>query len=185
MTSMRLAIVLCGRICSGKSSLARSITIGSGIRPVSFGAYFRYLADRQGALHNRSSLQDIGQSYIERYGARSLLEDTLRFYSIGSGDAVLFDGVRHVNMWSEIEKYSSQMVGIWLQADQIIRHRRYEERLGHRVELRDFLVMDGHPVEAETERLTQYCQYSIDSTRDVREVATVAFKLLAPYLKHS
>ena len=92
---MKLAVVVCGRIGSGKSTAVDFVTAEFGFRAVSFGRYVRHLAERRGTPSTRDELQDLGDCLFRSRGSSGLLKDALEHFGISGHDSVVFDGVRH------------------------------------------------------------------------------------------
>ena len=61
---MKLAVVVCGRIGSGKSTAVNFVAAEFGFKVVSFGRYVRHLAQRRGMPSTRDALQDLGRLSI-------------------------------------------------------------------------------------------------------------------------
>ena len=60
-SEMKAAIVICGRIGSGKSTVSAMLASDLSIQVVSFGDYVRQMARRGGRPDTRSALQNFGR----------------------------------------------------------------------------------------------------------------------------
>ena len=96
-SEMKAAIVICGRIGSGKSTVSAMLASDLSIQAVSFGDYIRQMAQRGGRPATRSALQNLGNCLYRQLGASGLLQATLEMAGTDNDEVVIFDGVRHVD----------------------------------------------------------------------------------------
>ena len=167
---MRRAVVVCGRIGSGKSTAAAYVADSFGFKVVSFGRYIRDTADLKGIPNHRDKLQDLGAFLFRSRGASGLLQDALEDSGIKSDDSVVFDGVRHPEVLAEIRQSAETTIAVYLDVGKEERSRRHQSREGFSVSLHDHLVADAHIVEADICRLINGCDLVIDATRPKADI---------------
>ncbi len=167
---MRCAIVVCGRIGSGKSTAVNYVADRFGYRVVAFGRYIRAVADAKGIPTHRENLQDLGACLFRCRGASGLLHDALKHFGVNSGDSVVFDGVRHPEVLAEIRQSAGTTIAVYLDVDNDERSRRHRSREGFDVSPSDHLVADAHIVEAGICRLIDACDVVLDATRPLLEI---------------
>jgi adenylate kinase family enzyme len=85
---MKKSIIIIGRICSGKSSLARALSESLNIPKASFGGYLVELAPQFNLKVSRDSLQNLGQSLIDS-NPEKFLADVIKFS--GSSEEMIFE----------------------------------------------------------------------------------------------
>ena len=167
---MKFAVVICGPIGSGKSAATADLASELGLKVVSFGGYVRAVAEQTGSSSNREMLQDLGENLFKSKGASGLLQAALEYAGIGSDDSVVFDGVRHSGVLTEIRRTSETTIAVFLRVSREERYRRHKARLSSGISLDGFIVIDSHPVEAETNKLDGLCELVIDATLPVAEM---------------
>ena len=162
---MKAAIVICGRIGSGKSTVSAMLASDLSIQVVSFGDYIRQMAQRGGRPDTRSALQNLGDCLYEQLGASGLLQGTLEMASIDSDETVIFDGVRHIDVLSEIRRRAGKTVAIYLDASPEVRYerRRSQEPIG--LSWQEFETINSHIVEGEIGALVELCDFVIDASQ--------------------
>ena len=167
---MRIAIVVCGRMGSGKSRAVRSLCSQYSFRMVSFGDYVRHEASIIGATPNRMDLQNLGEGLHRTLGARGFLRRVLEFAGVQERETAVFDGVRHSGILEEIRALAKATLAVYLAADDLTRYRRLNCRLSGDLDLQEFFSMELHSVEAQVESLKEHCDLVIDASRPITEV---------------
>ena len=167
---MKSAAVICGPIGSGKSTAAAYIASEFGLKVVSFGAYVKDISEQAGSPSTREALQDLGDSSFRSMGSSGLLRAVLEYAGIENHDSVVFDGVRHPGVLTEIRQSAEATIAVFLQVSREERHRRYNSRLSYGISLDEFKIMESHPVEAEISNLAELCDLVIDGGQHVMEV---------------
>ena len=170
---MKLAVVVCGPIASGKSTAISYLTSEFDLKIVSFGRYVRSISKQAGGSDTREALQDLGDSLLKAKGAEGLLQATLEHARIEGQDSIIFDGVRHPEVLTAIRRSCETTVAIYLHASQEERHRRYNDRQSSEISLAEFLDIDSHPVEAGVVNLKGICELEIDTMRPFAEVQSI------------
>ena len=160
---MKLAVVVCGQIGSGKSTAADFIAAEFGFKAVSFGRYVRHLAERRGTPSTRDELQDLGDCLFRSRGSSGLLEDALEHFEINSHDSVVFDGVRHFEVLGDIRQSAGATIAVYLEVNEEERFRRHQARQASGWSLEEFLAIDRHPVEAGIVRMIEQCDLVVDA----------------------
>ena len=160
---MKLAVVICGRIGSGKSTAVDFVTAEFGFKAVSFGSYVRHLAALRGTPGTRDHLQDLGDCLFRSKGSSGFLEDALEHFRIDSHDSVVFDGVRHPEILADIRQAAAATIAVYLEVNQEERFRRHQARQASSWSLEEFLIVDGHPVEASIAMITDHCDLVVNA----------------------
>ena len=161
---MKLAVVICGRIGSGKSTAVEFLAAEFGFKTVSFGSYIRHMAALRGAPSTRGQLQDLGDCLFRSKGSSGFLESALEHFGINSHDSVVFDGVRHLEILTDIRQAAEATIAIYLEVNQEERFRRHRARQASSWSLEEFLIVDGHPVEAGIGMIIDCCDVVVDAT---------------------
>lgn len=178
---MKFAVVISGRIASGKSTVATYIASEFNLKTVSFGEYVRAISRQTGKLETRQSLQQLGDRLISTLGTSGLLQATLKHSDIQPNDSVVFDGVRHSEILDGIRRSSRNCLAVFLDASLKERHRRYNARLHSPITINEFLVFDEHPVEVSIAALIENCDVTIDAARPAAEIQGILRNRLLPF----
>ena len=160
---MKLAVVVCGRIGSGKSTAVDFVTTEFGFKALSFGSYVRHLAKRRGIPSTRDELQDLGDCLFRSKGSSGFLEDALEHFGINSHDSVVFDGVRHLEILAEIRQAATATIAVYLEVNQEERFRRHRTRQASGCSPEEFLTIDRHPVEAGIGMIIDHCDLVVNA----------------------
>ena len=160
---MKLAVVVCGRIGSGKSTAVDFIATEFGFKAVSFGSYVRHLAALRGTPSTRGQLQDLGDCLFRSRGSSGFLEDALEHFGINSHDSVVFDGVRHLEILTDIRQAAEATIAVYLEVHQEERFRRHKARQASGWSLEEFLIVDRHPVEAGIGVIIDHCDLVVNA----------------------
>ena len=162
---MKAAIVICGRIGSGKSTVSAMLASELSIQMVSFGDYVRQMARRDGRPNTRSVLQNLGDCLYQQLGASGLLQGTLEMAGIDKDETVIFDGVRHIDVLSEIRRRADKTVAVYLDASPEVRYERRRSQGPPGLSWQEFEAMDNHSVEGEIGALAEFCNLVIDASK--------------------
>ncbi len=160
---MKLAVVVCGRIGSGKSTAVDLIATEFGLQVVSFGRYVRHLTEQRGVAGTREELQVLGDYLFHSRGSSALLQDALEHYGINPDDSVVFDGVRHPEVLADIRQASEATIAVYLEVHQEERFRRHQTRQPSGSSLEEFLIVDSHPVEAGLDVIIDHCDLVVNA----------------------
>ena len=161
---MKHAVVICGRIGSGKSTAVAYLAESFDFKVVSFGRYVRDFADLHGVPRHRDRLQNLGAYLFRTKGASGLLQGTLQHFGINNDDSVVFDGVRHLEVLAEIRQSAETTIAVYLEVDKEERSRRHQSREGPGLSLQDHITADAHIVESDISRLIDDCDLVVDAT---------------------
>ena len=167
---MHFAVVICGPIASGKSTIVHFCNSELGLKVVSFGSYVRSVAKDVGISDTRETLQGLGDHLFKSRGAAGLLQGALQHAGIKNTDSVVFDGVRHSEVLSEIRKNSKGSIAVFLHAGLAERFQRHNARSPYAISLEEFIAIDEHQVEAGISELKQQCELVIDATQSPSEI---------------
>ena len=162
---MKAAIVICGRIGSGKSTVSTMLASDLSIQVVSFGDYVREMARRGGRPDTRSSLQNLGDCLYRQLGASGLLQGTLEMAGIANDETGIFDGVRHIDVLSEIRRRAGKTVAIYLDVSPEVRYQRRRSQGDSDLSWEEFEAIDSHSVEGEIGALAELCDFVIDASQ--------------------
>ncbi len=160
---MKLAVVVCGRIGSGKSTAVEFVAAEFGFRAVSFGSYIRHMAALHGAANTRGQLQDLGSCLFKTKGSSGLLNGVLEHCGIKGHDSVVFDGVRHPEVLTAIRQVAEFTIAVYLEVNQEERFRRHQARQASSWTLEEFLIVDSHPVEAGIDMIIDHCDLVVNA----------------------
>ena len=130
---MKLAVVVCARIGSGKSTAVNFITAEFGFKAVSFGSSIRHMAALRSTPTTRGQLQDLGDCVFKSKGPSGFLEEALEHFGINSHDSVVFDGVRHLEILTAIRQAAEATIAVYLEVNQEERFRRHPGSTGFRL----------------------------------------------------
>ena len=156
--------MICGQIGSGKSTVAAILASRLSCQVVSFGNYIRHMANRDGRPATRSVLQDLGDTLYQKIGASGLLEGALEIAGVKKDETVIFDGVRHIEVLSEIRRRAGKTVAIYLAVGPEERYRRRQSQGTGGLSREEFDAIDHHSVEVEIEDLAKVCDFVIDAS---------------------
>jgi cytidylate kinase len=81
------AIVICGRIGSGKTTLAKKIAEMQDVPIASFGGFIKHYCEEKGVATNRKILQDVGAELVKN--PKKLIKDVIAFYKKDSSNIIL------------------------------------------------------------------------------------------------
>jgi len=153
-----------GKICSGKSTLAKFLAEKFSLPIISFGGYIKSYCVQNNLSTDRKNLQDIGESFINA-DHKKFLKNAIAF-SAGDKKNLAFEGVRHRAILNEIRETSETAVFIFVKADIETRYKRYVSRERDSDKLNtfeQFKESDSHSVEKEIDELEESCDIVIDS----------------------
>lgn len=162
---MKTAIVICGQIGSGKSTVSNCVASRMSIQVVSFGQYIRQMAHLSGQPDSRKSLQDLGDGIYRQIGAAGLLEGVLAVAAVKDEDSVVFDGVRHEEVLEEIRLRARQTIATYLAVGQEERFRRHQSRSSGGMTFQEFQAIDSHAVETGIVPLANHCDVLVDASQ--------------------
>ncbi|HWY13500.1 MAG TPA: AAA family ATPase [Bacteroidia bacterium] len=170
MKTINKSVVIIGKICSGKSTLAKFIAENYSLPIISFGGYIKSHCIQNNLNTDRKTLQDVGESFINT-DHKKFLKDAIAF-SAGDKKNLAFEGVRHKLILNEIKETSENAVFIFVKADIETRYKRYVRRERDSDKLNSFEQFkesDSHSVEKEIDELEKSCDYVIDSALEEGE----------------
>jgi dephospho-CoA kinase len=143
------AVVVCGKICSGKSTASRIIGAQLGFDRVSFGELIRRHATASGLDITRVNLQDVGWDLLCSLGPSGILEAAISSSNPSQHGKVLFDGVRNMLVLLEVRAISARLLTVYMRAEDSIRFHRYLNRSATDPNLtfEEFMKINNHPIE--------------------------------------
>lgn len=124
-----MILVLCGPPASGKSYITEGLKEKLHWPRISFGGYVRSQAEALGLKGDRKSLQELGQSLIDR-SPPEFIRNVLSFYGVTQDDNIIIDGLRHNEIYSEIRDLfsESQVALIYVEVTDSTLRKRLLER---------------------------------------------------------
>lgn len=126
---MNIKICVAGKICSGKSTLAKKIAIHTGYPLVSFGGIFNDHLVRSDLPVTRDTLQSLGQELINQLGYEGFLQWSIRHSPhIQWNSSLVIDGLRHGVIYSYLVEMFLRTVLIYCGCDSKIQTTRLMER---------------------------------------------------------
>lgn len=167
------AIIVTGKICSGKTTILRALSQDLDWPIVSFGSYVRYIAKERNLHSKREVYQSLGSELYKTLGPNKFLTEVIKFHTKFDQDNILFDGVRHISILTEIQKAFRLVYTIYLDADVELRFRRFiakQDPSEKKLSFEEFLKIDNHPVENEIELLKKQSNIIVDSSQQVNQV---------------
>lgn len=171
MKKIEKSIIIVGKICSGKSTLAKELSIQLNFSIVSFGGYLLDYAKHNSLPFDRESLQDLGTHMVES-DAGEFLRNAINFSAKNSRD-LIFEGVRHKVIFEEIDKISKRSFSLYADVNMEERLRRFlnrEKEIDILVNEKDFLARNSHKVESEIEEIKSLCDTIIDSNQLISQI---------------
>lgn len=171
MSQIEISIVIIGKICSGKSTLAKDFSKWLNIPIASFGGYLEKYSIQNGLPTTREALQDLGVKMINQDHERFLNSVISHTSSLPS--KLIFEGVRHHVILEGIKKKSKITFSIYLDVNEEVRIDRFLKReklidSNSNAEI-DFYTRSHHLVEAELDNLKSACNYVIVSNDNYRD----------------
>ena len=159
---------IAGKIGSGKSTLARAVAARLNACRLGFGDYVRSIAESKGLnSSDRNVLQELGQGLAMR-DPSAFVADLISSAGCDSSEDIVFDGVRHVSIWKEIEAIAARTHRaaflVFLDMPESIRYGRLSAR---GLESQTASAFDGHESESDLEvRLRETADLILDGRLD-------------------
>lgn len=150
-----------------KNNICKKIAATLNAKYIHFGTIIRNYAREQGYSDDRNTLQIIGLEIMNTIGYTGLMELAMRQYNIKeSSQAIVFDGVRHINIFNEIYKRYGNAKLVYVKSTERERYRRYQIRTNERITFQEFKLISGMPVEAEIPTLEKAANFVINSVNE-------------------
>ena len=171
MERIGLSILIIGKICSGKSTLAKDFSRWLNFPIASFGGYLENYSLKNGLPTSREALQDLGTQMIEEDHASFL--DNVILHSVKKPSKLLFEGVRHKAIFDDIKQRSDKTFSIYLDVKEEVRIERFIKREKpmdvNANAVDDFNKRSSHKVEQELDILKNNCNYIIVSNDNYKD----------------
>lgn len=171
-TKLDTIIALSGRICSGKSTVAKALFERLTFPIGSFGNYLIAYCSQKSLPTDRAYLQEVGQEMVEANPTQFL--QNVVDYHIGDSKSLILDGIRHKVIFESVKGLAKNVISVFVDADLETRYKRYLTR--KKIDYETFLALDNHPVELETESLKPLCDIVIDSTANYENILSNLIK---------
>jgi dephospho-CoA kinase len=169
---MKKAIVVCGPISSGKSSVIKSLSNKYGWDIISFGAFVKKRADILGLSSTRQSLQDLGYELFSSLGPAVFLQEVIDYHQAQSA-VQLIDGVRDSSIVTELRKVYSDVFVAYLDVSDGVRYERYKARLTRPeapLAYDEFLAVSQQPIEMGTSGLAPVAGLVVDASQPLPSI---------------
>lgn len=170
MKKLDLSIIIIGKICSGKSTLAKDFSRWVDYPIASFGSYLKDYSESNNLSIDRAALQNLGNSFIHQEPNQFLL-DVINHKNEKS-TKLIFEGVRHQVILDEIRNLSLKSFAIFLDATEQIRLERFlnrEKDIDQSHAELDFQESSQHAVEQEVENLKNHCDFVLTANHGYQE----------------
>jgi dephospho-CoA kinase len=171
MERIDLSILIMGKICSGKSTLAKDFSKWLNYPIASFGSYLENYALANGLSTNRESLQNLGAHMIEE-DHESLLNNVVLHTTL-KPERLIFEGVRHKVIYDDIKRKSDKFFSLYLDVrediriERFIRREKFIDKNANAID--DFYKRSNHHVEQELDLLKNECNYIIVSNDNYKD----------------
>lgn len=155
-----MIICISGEIGSGKTTLRKLLMEKLNFKGYTVSDYLKHIVkERGGDPNNRSVLQDIGKSCIQK-GYDSFVSDFLQF--TGANENIIIDGVRHTGFYRELVRQcnTTKIYLIALIVDQTERTRRIKQRQDNLEEE----VSPNSIAEGDFQEICEEADFCIDTT---------------------
>ena len=127
---MNVKVCVAGRICSGKSTLARRIAERAECQLVSFGGVLRRYSERNKLPAGRKNLQELGKRLIDQLGFEDFFEWIVKESLTDWSRPLVLDGVRHVRIYGYIAKKFPNTILVYCDCDKETQIARLKTRDG-------------------------------------------------------
>lgn len=126
---MSTKIYVAGKICSGKSTLARNISTYTGFPLASFGGILRKYTTNANLPTTREALQNLGQNLIDQLGYEGFLKWIINHSSdIQWNSALVLDGLRHEAIYKRLVEMFPANILVYCICDQETQLARVMDR---------------------------------------------------------
>ena len=84
---------------------------------------------------------------------------------IDKDETVIFDGVRHIDVLSEIRRRAGKTVAVYLDVCPQVRYQRRRSQGPTGISWQEFEAIDSHSVEGEIGTLAELCDFVVDASQ--------------------
>jgi len=159
-----------GRIASGKSTIARSISKILGWPYSSFGDCVRAIAEERGISLDRKSLQTLGQSLVNQ-DCLSFCRRVLEGSGNTNNQSIVVDGIRHVKVVDILKQLvtPNKLIIIFIDTPENIILNRLGEKEIYNIE--DLETIEEHSTEAEVKTtLKTIADLIVDGRKQAKDI---------------
>lgn len=161
------AIVISGKIGSGKSTQAKMLADRFLWSIISFSRYVKFQAEQADLVPVRENLQSLGNEIFAQKGPAEFLEEVVEFCE-PIGSVHIYESVRHISIQNAIRDRYKKTLTIYLEATDNERYKRYLNRLPQgelaaALTLDQFLLLSHHQVERGIEDLFSKADVKVPS----------------------
>lgn len=160
MTNMKKIVCIVGKICSGKSYLAKEIQEKFETPIVSFGKYLVDYSKQHKLPTDRSSLQDLGNRFIIE-DVRLFVHNTIAHADL-TVNQIIIEGIRHIKVKEAIKERDGMCYFIYCDTSDEIRYQRFLDRTKEEdtnKSQESFFLVNNHVVENEIPLLKSECDF--------------------------
>ncbi len=162
--SERQVICFSGQICSGKTGYAKRVAEILNARYIHFGTIIKKYAVEHGFGDDRTAIQNAGQHIMDTIGSIGLMKLVMHeLEGIPSSCHIVFDGIRHVEIYYKIRSLFNCAKLIYVEAKPQDRYQRYIRRGQHDITYQEFISINNMPVEQGIPALKVEADYIIKS----------------------
>jgi len=171
----KYTVLICGKIGSGKTSLINFLSNQFNLHIVSFGSMIKKKTSEKQIEPIRKNLQNLGYEMFTTLGAGKLVEEAINYSEVSNNYKIIFDGVRHEDVLSEIKKISNHLFLIYLNVNEDLRFSRFKiHNELPSLSPQEFQEIDNHPIELGIDKLKKYADFVIDSSQPFQKVCSLA-----------
>lgn len=156
---VKKVIVISGKISSGKTTLAKEISVRFNLPIASFSGYLKYYCEKRKLPTDRKSLQDIGRKLVTTK-PYLFLKHVVLFYK-GDSDTIILEGLRHMAIFEHLYKICDACLVLFLDPDPNTTYNRFIKREELSVNENDYDKFIRHPVELEIEQLKLLSNFTL------------------------
>jgi len=167
----RRALVVCGPICSGKSSLISKLTSNFAWDVVSFSTYVGSLVVEQDLPITRESMQLIGKGLVDTLSPAEFLKRTIAHCSPQS-HVHLIDGIRHPVGIQVVRQLYRESISVFLNVSITARYERYCRRDRQEDSALSFIEFERlcqMPIEAEIEGIRTVADHILGASESLEQ----------------
>ncbi|VTR93372.1 Cytidylate kinase OS=Candidatus Nitrososphaera evergladensis SR1 GN=NTE_03352 PE=4 SV=1: AAA_18 [Gemmata massiliana] len=166
------ALGFAGRIASGKSTVSDKVAVRLGVPRVSFRHYLETVAVNRGISDvTREVLQDLGEQEIKVHGFKDFCRAVLDQARWHPGQAVVIDGIRHVEAANALREIVSpaEFHLIYIDMDSETQRQRLPRSLRHRKPIQE---LERHSTEVQVPKeLPKVAELLLDAHKNPDELA--------------
>lgn len=173
------AIIICGKIGTGKTTLSKKICLLLNADYISFGDYIRFIADSRNTIQNRTNLQNIGLELIRQHGYSEFVKMVINHFTVRLNGIFLIDGVRDFEVFNVIKGLFDEtfLIFIDLSKDQILRNIENRDN----IDINTINIALNHTIENKIDNLKEYADMVIYQMPNEQAIEDIASQVLLKF----